>query len=157
MTIDVDIQNTLDANDSAIMQLPATNDVFSAVRLVCDAFNDGRGEVTVRFVDMAESQALNAAYRDKDKPTNVLSFPADLPEFIPSDLLGDLVICPEVVLSEAAEQHKLPLYHYQHLIIHGTLHLLGFDHIEEAEAVVMEAHEVTLLQKLNIDDPYQDH
>lgn len=114
-------------------------------------------EVTVRFVTPMESQQLNREYRQKDKPTNVLSFPFDAPDGIELDLLGDLVICAEVVAEEAAQQQKPVEHHWAHMIVHGTLHLLGFDHIDDKDAEQMEALEVKILSQLGIDDPYQDH
>lgn len=114
----------------------------------------GDAELTVRIVDEAEIRELNRCYRGKDKPTNVLSFPAELPEHIQLPLLGDLVVCAAVVNREAREQHKAPLHHWAHMIIHGCLHLLGYDHIEEHEAEQMEALEVEILATMNIADPY---
>ncbi len=114
-------------------------------------------EITVRLVEKAESQQLNAEYRDKDKPTNVLSFPFEAPPGIPINLLGDLVICADVVSEEAAQQNKPILHHWFHMLVHGTLHLLGFDHIEDSEADQMETLEIAILAKLGIDDPYKDH
>ena len=115
-------------------------------------------EVAIQLVDAAEGQAMNRQYRGKDYATNVLSFPADLPEGLPEDFdfpqLGDLVICAPVVAREAAEQGKALGDHYAHLTIHGVLHLLGFDHVEEAEAEEMEALERQILASLGIDDPY---
>ena len=111
-------------------------------------------ELSIRLVDEAESQTLNRDYRGKDKPTNVLSFPADLPPELELPLLGDLVVCRQVVEREAEEQHKAPHDHWAHMIIHGTLHLLGFDHIDDGEAEVMEALEIALLGQLGIDNPY---
>ncbi|MCV6614303.1 MAG: rRNA maturation RNase YbeY [Cellvibrionaceae bacterium] len=113
-----------------------------------------KAEVSIRLVDRAESQALNLQYRGKDKPTNVLSFPADLPPELALPLLGDLVICVPVMLAEAAEQGKTELAHWAHLSIHGCLHLLGYDHIEETEAEAMEALETELLAQLGYPDPY---
>ncbi|MEP0354838.1 rRNA maturation RNase YbeY [Paraglaciecola sp.] len=124
-------------------------------------------EITVRLVDIEESQALNLDYRGKDKPTNILSFPFEVPEVlsrqdanedikIPS-LLGDLVVCSQVVEAEAKLQNKQNLDHWAHMIVHGCLHLLGFDHIEDTEANEMEALEIAILKQLSIDDPYQDH
>ena len=116
---------------------------------------DVSGEVCINVVDAAESQHLNLTYRGKDKPTNVLSFPADLPDFVESTHLGDLAICAEVVVHEAREQGKPVMNHWAHMTIHGCLHLLGYDHIKDDEAALMEDLEVKLLAALNIPDPYQ--
>lgn len=112
-------------------------------------------EVHIRIVSAKESQSLNAEYRDKDKPTNVLSFESDLPDFVPSGFLGDLVICAELVKSEAEQQEKLTINHWAHLCVHGTLHLLGYDHVSQSDAQQMESIEVEILSELSIDDPYQ--
>lgn len=112
--------------------------------------------LTIRMVDEDESAGLNLQYRQKDGPTNVLSFPADLPEEVDLPLLGDLVICAPLVQAEAAEQNKALDAHWAHLVIHGTLHLLGYDHLEEPEAEEMEALEVQLLGVLGFADPYAD-
>jgi len=111
-------------------------------------------EIVIRLVDEQESQALNEQYRHKQGPTNILSFPADLPEGIELDLLGDLVICAPVVAKEALAQHKTSLAHWAHIVIHGVLHLLGYDHIDDDDAELMESKEIALLKKLNIDNPY---
>jgi probable rRNA maturation factor len=111
-------------------------------------------EVAIRIVDAGEGQALNLQYRGRDYATNVLSFPADLPPGVNLPLIGDLVICAPVVAREAAEQGKKPADHWAHLTVHGTLHLLGYDHIEEAEAEAMEALETRILAGLGIADPY---
>ncbi|MCA1771387.1 MAG: rRNA maturation RNase YbeY [Halomonas sp.] len=116
--------------------------------------DDPRQELTVRFVDLAESQSLNHDYRGKDKPTNVLSFPFENPPGMMLPLLGDLVICHAVVVKEAEEQQKALEHHYAHMVIHGTLHLLGYDHMEEEDAEVMEQCERELLAALGITDPY---
>ncbi|WP_426369186.1 rRNA maturation RNase YbeY [Pseudocolwellia sp. HL-MZ7] len=113
-------------------------------------------ELTIRLVESQESQELNHQYRQKEKPTNVLSFPFEVPEGIDLNLLGDLVICSDVVNQEAKEQNKQNLDHWAHLVIHGCLHLLGYDHIEEDEAVEMESLEIKLLSTLGIDNPYQE-
>ena len=112
-------------------------------------------EVSIRIVEADEGQALNLQYRGRDYATNVLSFPADLPPGIDLPLLGDLVICAPVVTREAAEQGKRPTDHWAHLTVHGTLHLLGFDHMEDAEAEEMEALETRILAGLGIADPYE--
>ncbi|WP_412972974.1 rRNA maturation RNase YbeY [Glaciecola sp. MF2-115] len=114
-------------------------------------------ELTLRIVDSEESQQLNADYRDKNKPTNVLSFPFEAPEHIDMPFLGDLVVCAALVEKEANEQNKLTINHWAHLCIHGLLHLLGYDHIEESEAQEMEGIETAILARFNIDDPYQYH
>ncbi len=112
-------------------------------------------ELTIRLVDEPEARELNHTYRQKDYATNVLSFPADVPdELLDIPLLGDLVICVQVVEREAAEQGKSPEAHWAHLVIHGCLHLLGYDHIDEEEAVEMETLEQQLLAELGHPDPY---
>lgn len=117
-------------------------------------------ELSIRLVGAAESQALNRDYRDKDKPTNVLSFPADLPEMILAELdarpLGDLAICAPVVLREADEQGKTAAAHWAHMTVHGLLHLLGHDHVEAADAARMEPLEIAILARLGVDNPYDD-
>ncbi|QWT22611.1 rRNA maturation RNase YbeY [Bacillus sp. NP157] len=111
-------------------------------------------EVAIRIVDADEGQALNLQYRGRDYATNVLSFPADLPPGLNLPLIGDLVICAPVVASEAAEQGKKAIDHWAHMTVHGTLHLLGYDHIVDAEAEAMEALETRILAGLGIPDPY---
>lgn len=111
-------------------------------------------ELTIRLVDEEESQTLNREYRHKDYPTNVLSFPADLPPELNIPLLGDLVICAPVVAREAREQEKPLQAHWAHMVIHGCLHLTGHDHMEDAEADEMESLERQLLAQLGIADPY---
>ena len=113
-------------------------------------------EVTVRLVDEAESNQLNLTYRGKDKPTNVLSFPFECPPGVELPLLGDLIICRQVVEREASEQNKPLLAHWAHMVVHGSLHLLGYDHIDDEEADEMEALEVEFMQALGYDNPYQD-
>ncbi|MBZ0328853.1 rRNA maturation RNase YbeY [Halomonas sp. ANAO-440] len=113
-----------------------------------------RTEVTIRIVDADEGQALNRDYRGRDRPTNVLSFPFEAPPGIELPLLGDLVICHPVVQQEALEQDKRLEDHYAHLVVHGTLHLLGHDHIDESEADTMEQLERDILATFSIADPY---
>ena len=113
-------------------------------------------EVTIRLVDEAESNQLNLTYRGKDKPTNVLSFPFECPPGVELPLLGDLIICRQVVEREANEQNKPLLAHWAHMVVHGSLHLLGYDHIDDEEAEEMEALEVEFMQALGYDNPYQD-
>ena len=114
-------------------------------------------ELTIRLVDAEEGQELNRTWRHKDYATNVLSFPADIPDgLLDIPLLGDLVICVPVVEREAREQGKDLAAHWAHLVIHGCLHLLGYDHIEEDEALEMEDLERQLLAELGHPDPYAD-
>lgn len=118
-------------------------------------------EIGIACVDNAESQQLNLEYRGKDKPTNVLSFPSDLPDEMAAILdsfpIGDLVICIPVVLQEALDQQKTPIEHFTHMLVHGTLHLMGYDHeTSEADAEEMEALEIEILKKLGFDNPYKE-
>ena len=115
-------------------------------------------ELTIRLVDAEEGLELNSTWRGKDYPTNVLSFAADIPDgLLDIPLLGDLVICVPVVAQEAAEQHKELAAHWAHLVIHGCLHLLGYDHIDETEAEEMESLERQLLAEIGHPDPYCDN
>lgn len=114
-------------------------------------------EITLRIVEPAEIMELNSRYRHKEYATNVLSFPFDAAEQAGMDLplLGDIVICAEVVNREAEEQHKTRAAHWAHMVVHGTLHLLGYDHEKEAEAEIMEQEETLILQQLGFANPYQ--
>lgn len=111
-------------------------------------------ELSIRLVDEDESAELNYRYRGKNGPTNVLSFPFEAPVALEPRLLGDLVICVPVVEKEAREQSKALNDHWAHMVVHGCLHLLGYDHIEEHEAEQMEALEIRILHSLNIINPY---
>lgn len=115
------------------------------------------GELTIRVVGPEEMQQLNFEYRKKNKTTNVLSFPLDIPaEFnnkIP--MLGDIVICADVIKQEARDQQKTTEAHWAHMVVHGTLHLLGFDHEQDADAEKMEAEEIKILDSLGFANPYQ--
>ena len=111
-------------------------------------------EMTVRIVDEAESHELNLNYRGKDRPTNVLSFPFECPDEVELPLLGDLVICRQVVEREAQEQDKPLMAHWAHMVVHGSLHLLGYDHIEDDEAEEMESLEAQIMTGLGFADPY---
>lgn len=117
-----------------------------------------KADVAIRLVDSKEGLSLNRHYRGKDCATNVLSFPAELPEGVdmPIPLLGDLVICAPVVAREAAEQGKPLNAHYAHLTVHGVLHLLGLDHEDEREAEAMELLERSILADLGYANPYAD-
>ena len=111
-------------------------------------------ELTVRIVDEAEMAELNRRYRHMTGPTNILSFPFEAPPGVDLNLLGDLVVAAPVVQREAREQGKTETAHWAHMIVHGTLHLLGYDHLEAAEAEDMEAREIRILQALGYSNPY---
>ena len=130
--------------------------VASAVQRAQSQKRDDDVELTVRIVNREEITELNHQYRDKNKATNVLSFPADLPDHIELPLLGDLIICADVVRQEALDQHKALPDHWAHMLVHGTLHLLGYDHIDDDEAEEMENLEIQILNELGITNPYLD-
>lgn len=119
--------------------------------------NPKLGELSIALVSDADIQALNRDYRHKDKPTNVLSFPAAFVSGGPTPLLGDIVLAFETVMREATEKAISAEHHVTHLLIHGFLHLQGYDHETEAEAAKMEALEIAALAALNIDNPYEIH
>ncbi len=150
MSVLVDLQLA-----TAASALPSLEQLTQWASLAAKDRFDG-GEITIRLVDKEESQTLNRTYRNKDKPTNVLSFPFEVPEGVEIDLLGDLVICVQIVAEEAELQHKKPLDHWAHLVIHGMLHLLGYDHIQDDEAHEMETLETLLLAQIGIGDPYRE-
>lgn len=142
-------------NLSYFDNLPSETQLQNWVSVVLD-FEEAQGDITVRFADVSEIQQLNAQYRNKDKATNVLSFPSEIPEEFEQNYLGDIIICPFVIQKEAQAQAKKPIDHYAHMLVHGTLHLLGYDHIDAAEAEQMEAIEIAILGQLGIADPYGD-
>lgn len=133
--------------------LPAESDFQKWLDVVLPQFQE-ESEVTIRIVDDAESHELNMTYRGKDKSTNVLSFPFEAPPAMELPLLGDLVICRQVVEKEAQEQQKALLAHWAHMVVHGSLHLLGYDHIVDEEAEEMESIEIEIMQSLGYPDPY---
>jgi len=139
--------------------VPEDGDVESWIAAVVDQLDFGDNvEVSVRIVDEDESRDLNRIWREKDQPTNVLSFPSGIGDYAPGDQprpLGDIVICAPVVEQEAVQQGKDENDHWAHLVVHGTLHLLGFDHETDVEAAEMEAIEREILASLGVADPYQ--
>ena len=151
--IDVDIQLASEATS-----IPTDEQLtLWATTALCD-FKQ-QAALSIRLVDNEESQQLNYEYRGKDKPTNVLSFPFEVPpELAEVDdighLIGDLVISVPVVSQEAIEQNKTFNDHFAHMVVHGCLHLLGYDHIKDEEAEIMENLERQILAKLDIADPY---
>lgn len=111
-------------------------------------------ELLIRIVDEKEITKINKTYRNKNKSTNIISFEFDPPPGVKTDFLGDLIICATVVRAEAKLQHKTMVSHWAHLTIHGVLHLLGYDHINDADAEKMEKLEIKILKKLNFSNPY---
>ncbi|CDI01055.1 putative metal-dependent hydrolase [Candidatus Competibacter denitrificans Run_A_D11] len=149
MTLDLDLQIALD-----MPGLPAEADLHRwAEAALVGADYQKDAELTIRIVNEAEITALNESYRHKQGPTNVLSFPFEPPPEIVTPLLGDIVICAPVVLHEAINQGKAVAAHWAHLVAHGVLHLLGYDHDEE-QAEAMESLEVRILEGLGYPDPY---
>jgi probable rRNA maturation factor len=147
MTIDLEFQNA-----SAFTPVPDEGQFRSWVETALGS--RAEAALAIRLVDEEESGALNQQYRGKHEPTNVLSFPVELPQEVRLPLLGDIVICAPLVATEAAEQGKAVDAHWAHLTIHGVLHLLGYDHRLAEEADRMEALEKELLAGLGIGDPY---
>ncbi|RSD31849.1 rRNA maturation RNase YbeY [Vibrio pectenicida] len=149
MSIELDLQLAVKEETG----LPSFEDIHFWLTSTIDKFQP-QAEVTVRIVDESESHQLNHEYRGKDKPTNVLSFPFEVPMEIEIDLLGDLIICKQVVEQEAKEQSKPLTAHWAHMVVHGSLHLLGYDHIEDKDAEEMESLETEIMQSMGFDDPY---
>jgi probable rRNA maturation factor len=147
MSVELDLQNA-----TTFQPVPEHEQFEAWVRVALAGREDA--ELTLRLVDREESRQLNSQYRDKDRATNVLSFPADLPAGMDLPLLGDVVICAPLVAEEASAQRKAVQSHWAHLVIHGVLHLLGFDHQAEKEAEEMESLEVDMLDSLGIANPY---
>ena len=155
MAVTADVQVACDDTD-----IPAPADIESWIAAaVAQSGRTPAGDVdvAVRVVDADEMQTLNRLYRDKNKPTNVLSFPAGKIVGLPAEegvMLGDVVVCASVVAAEADEQGKALADHWTHMIVHGTLHLLGFDHENEADAAEMEGLEARILASQSVTDPY---
>lgn len=148
--IRIDLQNDY--------QFPNVPDEKSFLDWVAASLQSALGQLeqSIRLVDVAESQQLNSHYRGKDKPTNVLSFPAEESEYLDYQNLGDLVICVPVVEREALQQGKPVLAHWAHMVVHGMLHLQGYDHIEDDQAQEMEQLEIEILAGLGHTNPYLD-
>ncbi|MDM1248178.1 rRNA maturation RNase YbeY [Acinetobacter sichuanensis] len=156
MKLSLSLQQAFEASELVLKRAYVKKVVETTLRFI-DTQSDC--EIGIACVDVDESHKLNLEYRGKDKPTNVLSFPSDLPDEMAQILdtfpIGDLVICIPVVLQEALEQEKTPIEHFTHMLVHGTLHLMGYDHeTSEADAEEMEALEIEILAKLGFDNPY---
>lgn len=150
MNYQVDIQNA-----SEQMNLPTSSELEGFAKAVF-AKHLSAAEVTIRIVDEDESAKLNQTFRNKPGPTNVLAFPLPESKQFGLELLGDIVICAPLVVKEAQAQGVTEKAHWAHLVIHGILHLLGFDHIKDDDAERMEAEEITILKELGFANPYQE-
>ena len=156
MKINLSLQQDFQANDLPLKRGQIKKQIETALRYIG---TQSDCEIGIACVDNDESHKLNLEYRGKDKPTNVLSFPSDLPDEMAEVLdafpIGDLVICIPVVLREAVEQGKAPLTHFTHMLVHGTLHLMGYDHeTSDEDAEEMEGIEIEILAKLGFANPY---
>lgn len=161
MKITIDLQDAATAEHDAANTVPdkkiptiAEIERWINTALKHAGFDQESVEVTLRVVGEAESQQLNDQYRQKNQPTNILSFPFEAPPQLSFDLLGDLVVCLPVLEQEARQQKKSLTSHWAHLVVHGTLHLLGYDHLEPEQADEMENLEIATLQSLDFDNPY---
>ncbi len=161
MPLELDIQNPANYRN-----IPSQENLIQWVDCALSAHTAHKENTTIsvvlRIVDESESQALNQRYRHKNSPTNVLSFPFDMPELnhLLQDEklhwhLGDLVLCAPIIEQEALQQHKTLMQHLAHMVIHGMLHLQGYDHLETSQAEAMESLEKTILQQLGFPDPYE--
>jgi probable rRNA maturation factor len=157
VSVDVELQNPYEYTS-----IPKASDCQLWVETALSKIEyDTPCTMVIRFVDEAEGRTLNHSYRNKNSATNVLSFPYEVSEFeldipeLANNHIGDLVLCEELVIREAKVQNKEILQHWAHLIIHGTLHLNGYDHLNDDEAETMEALEITILKKLGYQNPYK--
>lgn len=135
--------------------LPSAQTLEAWVTHVLRALGRTEVELTLRLVDEEEMTRLNTVYRRQSGPTNVLSFPAEDMDELAVPLLGDIVICADVVCQESLAQGKSPEAHWAHMVVHGLLHLLGYDHHQHQEAEEMETQETQLLAELGFKDPYE--
>ena len=147
---------TVDIQCASAEPVPEEDDIRRWIAAaLASQVGQGDAEISVRLVDLEEMATLNQTFRGNTGPTNVLSFPAALPDGVDLPLLGDIVVCAPIVAAEAAEQNKGIAAHWAHMLVHGTLHLLGYDHIEEADAADMEALESSILAGLEYPCPYR--
>ena len=153
MKIVISLQNATHSNIPTLAQL--NHWVETIFKIMPTTSNRHNNSLTIRFIDKEESATLNETFRQKKGPTNILSFADEpIPGFT-SDSLGDLAICAPLVIEEAKIQVKQLLAHYAHLVIHGVLHLLGYDHTEEQDANKMENLEIKILAALGYQNPYE--
>lgn len=152
LTVELAISRTADAKK---MNIPDQESFQLWAESSC--LGDDDAIASLQIVGRDEIQHLNKTYRDKDTPTNVLSFSIQSPDEVDIKILGDLVLCVDVIDEEAKAQGKSLHAHWAHMVVHGMLHLQGYDHVEDSDAEVMEAMEVDILRKLGFEDPYSEH
>jgi probable rRNA maturation factor len=154
MSFFIDIQNELPT-------IPFSTDHLQRWAQLALETNVQDAELTIRLIKSDEMCHLNNQYRHKNNPTNVLSFPSELPKEILAQLevpfIGDIIICPEVLLQESIDQNKDLEFHWAHIVIHGVLHLLGYDHIDETDAKTMQTLEIQILEKFHFPNPYEQN
>tara|TARA_R110000868_G_scaffold162538_5_gene393945 strand:+ start:1539 stop:2024 length:486 start_codon:yes stop_codon:yes gene_type:complete len=153
------IENILDNNSQNNTYIPDDENIHRWISITLESHDKNLNtELGLRITNNTEINNLNKTYRHKDKPTNVLAFPFEIPENLPEEIqqeyLGDIVCSAEYINQEAKEQNKQNIHHWAHIIIHGTLHLLGYDHINNSDAEIMEQKEIDILHLLNYPNPY---
>ncbi len=152
------MNNHIDIQHACEDEIPVTDDVLIRWAQLALTNRPDAAELTIRLVNLDEITHLNHYYRKQNKPTNVLAFPANIPSGVTLDvpLLGDVIICPSVLLQESMTLKKPLIAHWALIVIHGVLHLLGYNHIEDNETTIMQALEIKLLAELGFDNPYKD-
>ena len=155
MAFIIDIQHAIST------KLPVTDDELKHWTNLALNSQMNEAELTLRVVSLEEISQLNVQYRKKQGPTNVLSFPTQVPKALLHELqyplLGDIIICADVLFNESHELHKPLKHHWAHIVIHGVLHLMGHDHMKPEEEAIMQAIEIKLLNEIGIPNPYEDH
>lgn len=154
LTLTIDI-----LHDNQFNNLPKSDEIHQWLSLVLLHEKIYSASLSLTYLSLDDMQSLNHQFRDKNSPTNILSFPFIAPPGLPDDaiddnFLGDLIVCPDVLVKEAKDQEKRLNHHQTHILIHGLLHLIGYDHISREDREEMEALEIKLLQQLAIPNPY---
>lgn len=146
----------IDIQHASLEPVPVSDETLQMWATKALSTHKDAGELTLRFVTPQDMQQLNKAYRKQDKETNVLAFPSSIPDDIALDLpfLGDVIICPAVLKQESDTLNKSLKSHWAHIVVHGVLHILGYDHIEDDDARVMQPLETDILAQLGFEDPY---
>ena len=152
VTIEMSVSENLDAEEGDI---PDSTLVQQWADQAC--LSDDQVITSVQIVSKDEMRELNSTWRGKNRPTNVLSFPMQSPEEVDLKIIGDLALCADVINTEARQQHKSAQAHWAHMVVHGMLHLQGYDHIDEHQADEMEALEIRILDQLGFDNPYSQN